>query len=518
MPKLVRPFKGFHYHAHQKAAIRWMMEREATDAMYCRGGILADEMGLGKTWMTIGLLLNAPVADSLLLVPPVLQPQWCEALLQCGIPHTVLGPPAVKGGGGIWTAVDGRVTGIHVTVATYDRAFNNLELVSAREYDRVICDEGHVFRNGKSSRKFVGLSGIPATTRWILSGTPVQNRKQDFRNLVTFLGMHSSFRDAKGGAKAHPCEGKGGLPVEERLKVADDLLSDALLLRRTVSDVRSVVTDMPAAKPTHVLHPVKMPEGGEEAKVFDALIGRFEHAIEVGARGTIVLELYLRIRQFLAHPAIYVDSMKRKYKAEYHRAGWTSTASKADAFDAFLGSAPAEPTIVFGTFREELDIAVATLERRGYKTWLIRGGMSEARRGAVTAESRAAAAAGEQVAIVIQIVAGGAGLNLQHCSRVMFLSSHWNPAVVDQAIARAYRMGQTKPVTVHHLLLADDAEKNLDRYMAGLHGVKRSAALEIHPLLFCDTAIDSGTVLTAIDDAAAEGRGPGVDETLDAFM
>jgi SNF2 family DNA or RNA helicase len=473
-----------------------MIGREAADARYCRGGILADEMGLGKTWMTIGLLLNAQVADSLLLVPPVLQPQWCDALLQCGIAHTVLGPPAVKGGGGVWTTVEGRVAGIHVTVATYDRAFNNLALVSARDYDRVICDEGHVFRNGKSSRKFVGLSGIPADTRWILTGTPVQNRKQDFRNLVTFLGM----------------------PVEERLKVADDLLAGELLLRRTVSDVRSVVASMPAAKPTHVFHTVKMPEGGEEAKVFDALVGRYEHAIEVGARGTIILELYLRIRQFLAHPAIYVDSMKRKYKAEYHRLGWTSTASKAEAFDAFLGAAPAEPTIVFGTFREELDIAVETLQRRGYKTWLIRGGMSEGRRGAVTAKSRAAVADGEQVAIVIQIVAGGAGLNLQHCSRVVFLSSHWNPAVVDQAIARAYRMGQTKPVTVHHMLLADDAEKNLDRYMAGLHGVKRSAALEIHPLLFCDTAIDSESVLTAIDDAAAAGRGPGVDETLDAYM
>jgi hypothetical protein len=79
-------------------------------------------------------------------------------------------------------------------------------------------------------------------------------------------------------------------------------------------------------------------------------------------------------------------------------------------------------------------------------------------------------------------------------------------------------MGQTKPVTVYHLLLADDAEKNLDRYMAGLHGVKRSAAVEIHPLLFCDTAIDATAVKTAIDDAAATGRAAAVDDTLDEFM
>jgi SNF2 family DNA or RNA helicase len=77
---------------------------------------------------------------------------------------------------------------------------------------------------------------------------------------------------------------------------------------------------------------------------------------------------------------------------------------------------------------------------------------------------------------------------------------------VDQAIARAYRMGQTRPVTVHHLLLADDAEKNLDRYMAGLHGVKRDEALAIHPGLFCDTAVEAEAVFEALDGDEAEAE------------
>jgi hypothetical protein len=189
------------------------------------------------------------------------------------------------------------------------------------------------------------------------------------------------------------------------------------------------------------------------------------------------------------------------------------------AFEALVTGIDAKPTIVFTSFKMEAELAQAAMERAGYKTWAIAGGMSDAQREEVTKESKATVEGGNRkIAIVVQIQAGGAGLNLQHCSRVVFMSSHWNPAVVDQAIARAYRMGQTKPVTVHHMLLADDAEKNLDRDMAGLHGVKRSAALEIHPLLFCDTAIDSDAVLTAIDDAAAAGRDTCVDETLDEFV
>ena len=83
----------------------------------------------------------------------------------------------------------------------------------------------------------------------------------------------------------------------------------------------------------------------------------------------------------------------------------------------------------------------------------------------------------------------------------MFLSSHWNPAVVDQAIARAYRMGQTERVDVHHILLADDAEKNLDRYMADKHGCKRLCALEIHPTLYSDCAVSTETISMSLDAA-----------------
>jgi SNF2 family DNA or RNA helicase len=126
--------------------------------------------------------------------------------------------------------------------------------------------------------------------------------------------------------------------------------------------------------------------------------------------------------------------------------------------------------------------------------------MSDSQRERVTEESRKSVADGKPTAIVVQIVAGGAGLNLQHCNRILFLSSHWNPAIVDQAIARAYRMGQRDHVEVHHLLLADDAERNLDRYMAKKHGTKRDVAMAVHEKLFCDSAVDVQDVLEQLDE------------------
>ena len=475
-PVLVTPYDGFIYHPHQREAVDWMMSREDEAAEFIRGGILADEMGLGKTWMTIGLILNKPVFMTLLLVPPVLQPQWSEALSRSHIRHRIL--CGGKGERFQYPVVSEPRPDMIVTLATYDRGANMHEQLAAETYQRIICDEGHVFRNGPKTRRFARLVAIPATHRWILSGTPIQNRKQDLHNLLRFLGMSE----------------------EDRMKTPLQRIAATLLMRRTVDDVREAVPEMPTARPVHKIHPVNMPSGSEEAAVFAALVGRFESAVERRVKGTIILELYLRIRQFIAHPDIYVKAMVAKFKGDYKRQNWTGSASKHEEFKRLLENTEYKPTIVFGSFRSEMDLADDTLRRQGYKTWQIRGGMTDGQRESATRDSRAAVEAGERVAIVVQIVAGGAGLNLQHCNRIVFLSSHWNPAIVDQAIARAYRMGQREPVEVHHLLLADDAERNLDRYMSGMHGEKRQIAIGIHPKLQCDTAVDINVLIASLDD------------------
>ena len=471
------PYDGFCYMPHQSEAIEWMTTRELEEADCFRGGILADEMGLGKTWMTIGLLLNSIVPNTLLLVPPALQPQWAEVMRRSGISHRILGPPT-KTQPATWKSFEGH-RDMSVTMSTYDRAHMKVDVLLAdTEYDRIVCDEGHVLRNGPHIKRFTQLMKIPASRKWILSGTPIQNSSNDLNNLLTFLGMEP----------------------ERRLKDLLVEIASKVIMRRTVGDVRGSVPTMPLAKPVHIVHAVTFPPGSEEESVFNALARRLEHAMEVHASTMIVLELYLRIRQFLAHPNIYVQSLRRKYsKEEYKREAWTGTATKAAEFERFMRDAPKEATIVFATFKAEMDLAELTMRQAGYTVYSIRGGISDAQREAATQESKADVEAGKAVAIVVQIVAGGAGLNLQHCSRIFFLSSHWNPAIVDQAIARAYRMGQTKTVEVHHLMIADSAEKNIDRLMASLHGQKRSIATGIHSKLFCDSAVANDFVMGELD-------------------
>jgi SNF2 family DNA or RNA helicase len=339
-------------------------------------------------------------------------------------------------------------------------------------FDRVICDEGHALKNGYGTRRFTELARINSVNRWILSGTPVQNKTADYINLVSFISAD------------------GITGRQEALDAAHKLI-----LRRVVRDVRDTVDTFPEEPPRHFVHPVTMRDGGEEKDVFDRLVSRFKDAIEEQVSQWVVLELYLRIRQFLAYPQIYVDAMKRKY-AEYKRDAWTATSSKMEKFGEVLGSLEVAPTIVFTTFCGELEAASATLKKRGYRVWEISGSVrGDLREYALHSLHRAVEAGERNVALVMNIQSGNAGLNLQYMSRVVFLSSHWNPSIMDQAVGRAYRIGQTRSVDVHHILLADGAEKNLDRYIVKMHGNKRSIAKSVHEKLVCDAAADAPFIL-----------------------
>jgi SNF2 family DNA or RNA helicase len=120
----------------------------------------------------------------------------------------------------------------------------------------------------------------------------------------------------------------------------------------------------------------------------------------------------------------------------------------------------------------------------GGSVFSIRGGMGVELVGETVKAARAAALADEPVVVIVQIVSGGAGLNLQFCRRILFLSQHWNPAVVHQAVGRAVRIGQRFVVDVHLFRIVDDVADNIDRRMMDLHLRKITGAQEICDSLY----------------------------------
>jgi hypothetical protein len=463
------PRVGINYLEHQVDGIQWMLGREAADAPWCRGGVLADDMGLGKTFQIIGLIKNGAALRTLIICPPALYSPWREELRSCGfnVHGTVAETPSGGDGTPVW-------------LTTYPRLSAHYNDFAEVAFGRVVLDEGHNIRNGATGRKsasgdanptngsvkvrrsrFVACDDIAtsAVCRWIVSATPVQNGKQDWNNLCKWLRVRMT---ASGDSETVDVP----LTVAEGQAVAADIM-----FRRTMAELRGVMGAIPPAPIFHS-HDLTIPAGSKEGRLFHALCNQLQSAIDSKTvSGLIKLELYLRIQQFLVHPQIYIESMRAKFKSAYPRPDWSASATKWSAVNAELARAVIDnaPVIVFCNFRSEMDRVVAAAEEMGGAVWAIRGGMGAEKIGEAITEARVAATEGRPVVVVVQIVSGGCGLNLQFCRRVLFLSQHWNPAVVHQAVGRAVRIGQTSAVTVHTFRVIDDVLDNMDRRMAQLH-------------------------------------------------
>ena len=435
----IKPYTGFAFLPHQEEGVAGRLKRENDGDGICKGGILADDMGLGKTWQTIGLLLNAPVPKTLLVAPPVLIGQWMDALKASSIGCSELISRTWKGS-----------RDSSVFIITYDKVVRNLDLLRDVMWDRIVLDEGHFIRNARTQRA-LSINTLNGVRKWVLSGTPVQNGISDFKSLAKWLG----YDEVSNGAK----------------------LARTIIKRRQIT----LLADVMPPPPDHTRVSLEYDEG-EEKNLFQALVGRLNNAIDNNYPSTCILELYLRLQMFISHPQIYIDAMKRKFK-DYNRPDWAYSTSKLDAFKNLLVSDNKSATLVFCHFKIEMEFVAAAAAATGYTVHFIRGGMSAAGRKFSIDDSMKLAASGKPVMVVCQIVAANCGLNLQHLTRVIFYTQHWNPAVIDQALTRSYRYGQKSEVSVFHLLVNSDEVLNIDRCMLEKHHDKRLSAMSLLPEL-----------------------------------
>jgi len=439
---IIKPFSEFNYLPHQEVGVEWMVKRENEGDGVCRGGILADDMGLGKTWQTIGLFVNAPVARTLLVAPPVLIGQWQDALRASSIACSELVARKWKG------PVDS-----NVFLITYDKIGRNLPFLQLFAWDRIVLDEGHFIRNWNTKRS-LSVNLLSGERKWVLSGTPVQNGISDFKSLAGWLGY-------------------GDLGnIDKCSTLAKDIIK-----RRPITLLADVMPPAPNQCRVSLEY-----DDGEEKDLFLALVGRLENAMEKSYPSSCILELYLRVQMFISHPQIYVDAMRRKYGA-YQRADWSGSCSKLAAFKGLIAADNKTPTLVFCNFKMEMEYVAEAAKNEGYNVFFVRGGMGSAVRKAGIDMSIKIAAEGKPTMIICQIVAGNCGLNLQHLTRVIFYTQHWNPSVIDQALTRSYRYGQKSNVTIHHLLLGSKETLNIDRCMLVKHHDKRALAKRLMPEL-----------------------------------
>ena len=378
-------------------------------------------MGLGKTFQTIGLIKNSPIKRTLILCPPVLVSSWSDELTACGLRVRLRLPGLPRFSGS--TVGEKNDKDNDVYIMTFPQSIQFPYLTRAMAFQRVVLDEGHVIRNGAAIRAWQACCALSelSLTRWVLSATPIQNGIKDLRNLCAFLRTTSTTIDSY------------------------------IMLRRTMAQLRDNNSNIQVPPmPVFHVHALSITPQTPEQRVFRRLSSNRQEYM-------LPLVRYLRLQQFIVHPQLFTQATQGEATT------WRGDATKWQAFCSVLADSH-EPTIVFCQFRQEIDMVcqVAT----GACVVTVCGGLGAEQIRQNIRRAKHAAQEGnlrQRVVVVVQIGAGGCGLNLQFCTRILFLSKHWNPAVVHQAVGRAVRIGQKHVVHVHSFTISDsEGEGNGD--------------------------------------------------------
>lgn len=427
---------------YQEDGHRWLTSLMQAEL----GGVLADDMGLGKTVQVLAAVASYIEArkDAGVDTPPIVVvaptsvvPVWAGEA-QRWYPHLrvrTLNETAKKRGRDLAEEAQDA----DIVVASYGIVRLDSAQFAPHTWGGCIIDEAHTVKNPRTAA-FRTLRDMERPWTLALTGTPVENSVTDLWAIFRLAcpGLLPGWERFK-SQFVTPIERRGdtGKSAILRQGVAP------FMLRRTKE---AVATDLP--EKTDSVLPVPME--GSFKRFYDALLTRERARIlgllDAGPTGRVeILASLTRLRQAALDPTLLDEA---------HRGGLSpKTQALVDVLTQIVPAG--HQALVFSQFTSYLDRIEVALKEQGIDFVRLDG--STRRRQQVIEKFRD----GQARVFLISLKAGGTGLTLTEADYVFMMDPWWNPKVEEQAIDRAHRIGQTKPVTIYRLVSAGTIEEKV---------------------------------------------------------
>ena len=426
------------------------------------GGLLADEMGLGKTLQVISALRDPGeepgTGGALVLAPGSLLENWLREIARFCPDFRTL-----KHHGSMRTGRPGGLQGFDVVVSSYETAVRDLSLLRMVEWHVVVLDEAQNIRNPDALRTR-SVKQIGRSVGLAVTGTPIENRLRDLWSIMDFavpgyLGDLKSFEERYGDDT-------------DAAALLEPLVTP-LVLRRRISEVADDL-------PERIDIPEVLELSEAEARAYDDI--RKNTVAEYQAAATLVA--LGRLRQFCSHPDILRGGIGFRHE----------TFSKFERLKQLLEEIFSlnEKALVFTSYTRMADLIVHMVSSEF-------GAVAESLDGRLDIDSRQplidlfSSYTGPGV-LVLNPRAGGSGLNITAANHVIHYNPEWNPALEDQASARAYRRGQDRPVTVRRLICAGTVEEVIEERLRRKRDIAGAAIVGVE-----GKDEDYGDILAALE-------------------
>ncbi len=428
-------FKG-KLRPYQKAGYDWLLFLKN----YRFGGCLADDMGLGKTVQTLAMLQELKEKDtqhaSLLVMPTSLIYNW-ELESKKFTPQLKI---LVYTGTNRIKDVE-RFQGYDLVLTSYGIVRLDIDLLKTFYFNYIILDESQAIKNPNSNIS-KAVRKLKSKNRLILTGTPLENSTMDLWSQMTFLnpgllGNQSFFKNEF----LTPIERKKD---ELKTKKLNSIIKPFILRRHKSQVARELPEKVENLK--YCAMSSMQEEFYEEAKSFyrNKILDEIEkHG--VNKSHFLLLQGLTKLRQIANHPKM----IDEKYQGD---------SGKLDDVISMISNAISEnhKILIFSQFVKHLSIFREYLNTNAIDYAYLDGSTKDRE-----SQVRMFQENDKIPIFLISLKAGGLGLNLTKADYVFLLDPWWNPAVEQQAIDRAHRIGQENKVFTYKFISKNTVEEKI---------------------------------------------------------
>ncbi|MBK6998770.1 MAG: DEAD/DEAH box helicase [Rhodoferax sp.] len=419
--------------------------------------LIGDEMGLGKTIQAIAatelLARHFGASKVLVICPTSLKYQW-----QSEIARFSSRQARVLAGGRVQRQKEYAEEDF-CKITNYEKLRSDLDLIANWAPDVVIVDEAQRVKNWNTIAARA-LKRIDSPYAIVLTGTPLENKLEELISIVQFVDQHRLGPTWK-LLHEHQQRDEGGRVTGY---VGLDKIGQTLapvMIRRRKSEV---LLQLPSRSDQTLLVPMTEAQAlhhEENADVVAKIVHRWRKMKFLSDQDQRRLTCALQNMRMVCNSTYLLDQE-------------TDHGVKADEaailFEGLMAQ-PAAKVVVFSQWTRTHDILIRRLDARGIGYVSFHGGVPSEKRPALVDRFRE----DPDCRVFLSTDAGSTGLNLQHASTLINMDLPWNPAILEQRIARIHRMGQKQPVQIVNFV----SKGSIEEGMLSILAFKRSLSAGI---------------------------------------